>query len=373
MSGVTLSAMDRQQRLRRLRERFGASGPLADCDALLVSDPSSLRYLCGFTGSAGLLWVDVERACLLTDSRYDEQSRHELDVARVADAVDVFVGNPAEQEQRLSELAHDVEVTGAQAQHLTWSRAELLREALGTLAPTVGAVDELRALKDEGEVARVAAAAAIADEALSATRATLGNRPTEREFARHLDNYMIGVGAEDRAFETICASGPNAALPHVRPTDRRIEAGDLVIVDFGAVVDGYRSDMTRTFYVGPGEPQGPAKHMLEAVTAAQQLGVDAVTDGSQCAAVDEACRSHLTAAGLGDEFTHGTGHGVGLDIHEPPWLGPKAEARLTAGNVVTVEPGVYRRGFGGVRIEDTVLVTSAGARPLTQAPKHPTI
>lgn len=369
--------MDRVARLARLRERFGEPGPLADCDSLLVSDPSSIRYLCGFDGSAGWLWIDAQRAWLLTDSRYAEQSRRQLWAAGVEDHLDIYVGNNASQHGRVGELASDVEHVAAEAHHLSWEQAnrlgDLLAEHSSELAPTDGAIGELRAVKDEAEVARIEAAAAIADEALGATAPALGGGCTEAEFARQLDYQMLNAGADALSFETICASGPNAALPHGRPSDRRIETGDLVIVDCGAMIDGYHSDMTRTFYVGPGEPTGAASVMLEAVTAAQQLGVDAVADGVTCAAVDEACRSHLTAVGLGDEFTHGTGHGVGLDIHEQPWVGPKAETVLAQGNVITVEPGVYRHGFGGVRIEDTVLVTVDGARRLTRAPKHPTI
>ncbi len=373
VSFAELPAMDRRRRLRGLRDTFAAPGPLVDCDALIVSDLSSIRYLSGFTGSAGTLWVDAGRACLLTDGRYDTQSRDELERAGLADVVEVFVGNPPDQDAQLTELATRSTSVAAEAQHLSWSRAEQLREKLGSLVPTDGAVASLRGTKDDGEVARIEAAAAIADAALAATVGALRDGCTEAEFARQLDHEMLCGGAQARSFETICASGPNAALPHGRPTDRRVERGDLVIVDFGAVIDGYHSDMTRTFYVGPGEPTGAAREMLEAVAAAQQLGVDAVTDGVERVKVDDACRSHLLAAGLGDEFTHGTGHGVGLDIHEEPWIGPKARGVLSSGNVVTVEPGVYRRGFGGVRVEDTVLVTATGARLLTRAPKHPTI
>jgi Xaa-Pro aminopeptidase len=232
-------------------------------------------------------------------------------------------------------------------------------------------VEGLRRRKDPGEVARMQAAAAIADAALAAMRHRLGERPTEREFAMELDWTMRRLGADDVSFETICASGPNGAKPHARPGTRHIDDGDLVVLDFGALVDGYHSDMTRSFAIG--EVDDTRRRMLEVVAAAQQAGVETVAAGVDCAGVDAVCRQIIEDAGWGDAFVHSTGHGVGLDIHEQPRVAATSEETLETGWVVTVEPGVYLPEHGGVRIEDTVLVTDDGCRPLTGSPKHPTV
>jgi Xaa-Pro aminopeptidase len=176
-------------------------------------------------------------------------------------------------------------------------------------------------------------------------------------------------GAEESAFETIVASGQNSAKPHARPGDRRIRRGDPVVVDFGAVYDGYRSDMTRTFCVGTA-PSGELADVFAVVGEAQRTGVDAVAPGVAAGSVDRACREVIAAAGWAERFEHGTGHGVGLDIHEGPSVGPGSAAILDVGTVVTVEPGVYLPGTGGVRVEDTLVVTEDGSRPLTQFPKE---
>ena len=234
--------------------------------------------------------------------------------------------------------------------------------------PTDGLVEELRRVKDEGELARIEAACGIADAALASVLKTLLGLPTEREFGLELDFAMRRLGAADVSFETIVASGPNGAKPHARPSDRRIAAGELVVLDFGALVDGYHSDMTRTVCVG--EPSTGRLSEIEAVVrGAQAAGVAAVRAGVGAREVDEVCRSFIADAGFGDRFIHGTGHGVGLDIHEFPLLAQTATASLEAGFVVTVEPGVYLPDEGGVRIEDSVVVTADGCRRLTNAPK----
>ena len=195
----------------------------------------------------------------------------------------------------------------------------------------------------------------------------LGQGRTEDEVALALDTAMRRLGAEDRAFETIVASGPNAAKPHARPTERPSTSGDPVVVDFGATFEGYRSDMTRTFCVG-GEPPELAR-VFDVVAEAQAAGVAAVGAGVAAGDMDKACRDVIADAGWGDAFEHGTGHGVGLDIHEAPAVGPGSTAILGAGVVVTVEPGIYLAGVGGVRVEDTVVVTADGCRTLTRFPK----
>jgi Xaa-Pro aminopeptidase len=259
---------------------------------------------------------------------------------------------------------------GLEAEHVSWAahgRYEAEWFPGSSLVATAGLVEDLRAVKDPGEIARIRAACSIADRALAEVRPTLLDRPTEREFARELDHRMRTLGATDTSFETIVASGPNGARPHHRPSDRTVVEGDLVVIDFGALVDGYCSDMTRTFVVG--EPTPIQQRMLDVVTASQAAGVAAVAAGVAASAVDAACRSVIDEAGWGDAFTHGTGHGVGLDIHEAPRVARTSTATLVPGHIVTVEPGVYLEQHGGVRVEDTVVVTEGGAEPLTRAPK----
>jgi Xaa-Pro aminopeptidase len=260
---------------------------------------------------------------------------------------------------------------GLEADHVVWSgqiRWSSLLDPAETVA-TSGMVEALRAVKDEGEIAHIGEAAAIADAALGQVLPMLEQEVTESEFALALDVAMRRLGAEDRAFETIVASGPNSAKPHARPSNRRLTHGDPVVVDFGATVEGYRSDMTRTFFVG-GSPTTQMLEVYEAVLESQRAGVAAVGPGVTGGEVDEVCRRSLAAAGFEKAFEHGTGHGVGLDIHEAPSVGPGSTGILTPGTVATVEPGAYLAGLGGVRIEDTVVVTADGCRPLTSFTKE---
>jgi len=235
------------------------------------------------------------------------------------------------------------------------------------LVPTVGLVEGLRRVKDTGEVARIAHAAQIADRALASVRLLLADRPTEIEFGVALDFELRRLGASGNSFETIVASGPNGAKPHHRPSGRRVEPGELIVLDFGAVVDGYCSDMTRTVCVG--DPSAEMRRVVETVTASQAAGVAAVRAGATGAEVDRACRTVIASAGWADRFVHGTGHGVGLDIHEAPSVAATSSDTLATGHVVTVEPGVYLPGIGGARIEDTVVVTDHGCYPVTTTSK----
>ncbi len=350
------------ERLGRLREQFDVAG----IGALLVTTGANVRYLTGFSGSAGSLWVDGSRAVLLTDGRYRDQAP-----AQVASAgVDVeVVVTGAGQPSPLRTLSVHVAEVGLEAGSITWSEQRGLAQVLDSEAVfTEGLIEGLREVKDDGEVARIEAAAAVADAALAAVGPTIAAGAVEADVAAALDHAMRTGGAADRAFETIVAGGPNSALPHARPGPRPLAEGDLVVCDFGAVVDGYRSDMTRSRRVG-GTGIGPEAEMLAAVLEAQAAGLAIVAAGVPAAEVDAACRAVLAEAGLADAFSHGTGHGVGLDIHEGPGLSSSATGSLRAGQVVTVEPGAYVAGLGGVRWEDTVLVTDDGHRPLTGSPK----
>ena len=363
---MTLPAMQVAGRAPALREALAPAG----CDALLVTNLVNVRYLTGFTGSAGMLLIRPGELVLVTDGRYGEQAAEQLAAAGVAARIEV--GALAAQRAALAASAQGADHLGLEAGSVTWAAQRQMAGEIfaGTeLVPTEGLVESLRLVKDDGEVARIRAAAAIADAALDHVRPLVAKGTTEAEIALSLDFEMRGMGAEDSAFPTIVAAGPNAAKPHARPSSRPIEHGELVVVDFGAVVDGYRSDMTRTLCIGAPR-DATLQRVVDVVAESQRAGVAAVAAGRPCAEVDAACRDAVAAAGWADAFVHGTGHGVGLDIHEAPAVSATSGDTLAAGHVVTVEPGVYLPGVGGARIEDTVLVTGAGCEPLTLSPKE---
>jgi len=354
-------------RLARLRPRMADAG----VDQLLVTSTVNVRYLTGFSGSAGIVLVTAQDALLATDGRYRTQAAEQLRFAGIDGEVELVVGGAQLQREAVADaVRRGGGRLGLEAEHVTWAGMQRWAALLDPIepVPTSGLVEALRQVKDAGELARIERAAAIADGALGEVRELVRAGSTEAEIALALDTAMRRLGAEDRAFETIVASGPNAAKPHARPTSRRLEPGDPVVVDFGATVEGYRSDMTRTFCVG-GEPTGRLAAVFAAVAEAQAAGLRAIRPGLVAGEVDRACRDVVGAAGFGDAFEHGTGHGVGLDIHEAPAVGPGSTAILSAGVVVTVEPGVYLPGVGGVRIEDTVVVTDDGCRLVTHFPK----
>ena len=360
-----LNVATRLDRLRVVLDDAGVEG-------LLVTNLANVRYLTGFTGSAGLLAVDSDGALLTTDGRYRTQSAQQ--VAESGAGVDIEIGGAEAQRQSIRGRLGGLGRVGLEADSVSWSASrrwdDVLEEA--ELVPTSGVVEALREIKDDGEIARMIHAAAIADAALAEVLPMLvaaeRDPVTEEQFALALDTAMRRGGAEGSAFETIVAAGPNSAKPHHRPTNSRIKAGDPVVVDFGAIFEGYRSDMTRTFCIG-GEPTGELAKVFEVVLASQADGVASVGPGVGAKEVDEVCRKVIDDAGWSKAFEHGTGHGVGLDIHEAPTVAPTGTAILKPGFVVTVEPGVYLPGVGGVRIEDTLVVTDDGSRALTTFPK----
>jgi Xaa-Pro aminopeptidase len=366
MSALDLPPVDVAARAGRLRAGFGAVG----IDALLVTRLPNVRYLTGFTGSAALLLVAPDELVFVSDGRYREQAVEQLGAAGVDARIEIRTAQ-AEQRAVLGGAAKPFSRLGLEAHGVTWAQqrafaGEWFPDA--ELIATEHLVEELRRVKDEGEVARIRTACAIADEALTAVTPTLADGPTERDVALALDLEMRRRGATGVSFDPIVASGPNGAKPHARPSHRRIEPNELVVLDFGCIVDGYCSDMTRTVSVG--DPGGDARRVYDVVLDSQQTGRAAVRAGVDCAAVDKACRDVIAAAGWRDAFVHGTGHGVGLEIHEAPRVAATARDTLASGYVVTVEPGVYLSGVGGVRIEDTVVVTDDGAEALTAFPKE---
>ena len=353
-------------RLGRLRDRLADSG----VDAAVIVEPANVRWLTGFTGSNGTVVVLASgEVLLITDSRYAEQAPAQLADAGSSDEVEVVVARQpaAAVAGRLEAVSRlGLEDRAAWGEQIRWSKA-----VAASVVPLTETVEELRAVKDPAELARIRAAARIADEALAAAEPMLRPGVTEAQLQQALDDAIRAAGSSGPAYDTIVASGPNSALPHARPTERELQAGDLVIVDVGATVDGYRSDMTRSFVLG--DPDEQAGTMLELVGRSQSAGVEAVRPGVEAGDIDGACRSVIEEAGMGEAFVHGSGHGVGLDVHELPRVASGSSAVLEPGNVLTVEPGVYLPGLGGARVEDLLVVTSDGCRPLTCHPKTPVV
>lgn len=332
-------------------------------DALVVTDLLSIRHLCGFTGTNGVLALRGEDAVFFTDSRYTLQARAETFGVEVREAADV--------DGALCESlgAGGVGYAGFEAETLMLARWKRLRSLLGRidLVDVEGRITRLRLCKSSGEAARLREAARLAEEAFREAATSVRPGVTEAEIARRFHEAVLRRGADGLAFDTIIAGGPNGALPHARPGPRPVEDGDLVVFDFGVRLDGYCSDETVTVPVG--KVEGEAREVYGVVLAAQRSALAAVRPGAPLAEVDRAARAVIGAAGYGDFFGHGTGHGVGLAVHEPPTVGPRSRDEAREGMVFTVEPGIYLAGRFGVRIEDTVHVTGEGFYPVTTLSK----
>jgi Xaa-Pro aminopeptidase len=355
-----LSAAGRVERVRLAMAEAGVQ-------LLIVSDLTNVRWLTGFTGSNGYAVVGPDSLTVVTDGRYGAQAGQQLSAAGVDGHIAVGATGAAVLEL-IAAAANSADSVGFEAQHLTVAQHAQWAERIKRLAPTKGLVESARRTKDAAEVARIAEACRIADAALAAVAPTLGDHRTEAEVRNELEIVMRELGATGPSYETIVATGPaNAALPHHRPTPTPIEPGHTVIIDVGALVDGYHSDMTRSYVIG--EPTPEQQQRYDLVLAAQSAGVAAVRPGLASDELDRVCRSIIVEAGYGDWFSHGTGHGVGLLIHEDPFINATGGYTLRPGDVVTVEPGLYRDGFGGFRVEDLVLVTNDGAQVLTSSPK----
>ena len=339
----------------------------ADLDLYLVSHLPHVRYLCGFSGSSGMLLLSRRDAWFFTDSRYAEQIRREVKGAR---KVVPESGSLMEAICDSSVLKKGHPRLGFQARHLNVDAFAKLQRGLSgaLLVPHDDLVEPLVVVKDAREVDLIDRAASIADRAFLRLLKLIKPGQRELDVARELEYAMLKLGSEGTPFETICASGKRSALPHGRASKKRLEAGDFVTLDFGALVGGYCSDITRTFVLGRASAR--QKKIYRIVQSAQAKAVGQVRPGASTLAVDRAARSTISKAGFGSKFGHGTGHGIGLEVHQGPSLSPRANGTLEPGMVVTVEPGIYLPGFGGVRIEDDVLVTRTGRRVLTTAPRH---
>lgn len=349
-----------RERVDRLRKKMEQKG----IEALLVTKPENRAYLSGFDGSAGVLVITSTAAWLVTDFRYVEQATQQaphLEVVRQGPQLSASLKELVDK-GGLKTLAFEKD-------HLTYSLFDNLKETLGIeLLPQEGLVEGLRMVKDSGELEAIRKAAAMADRAFGRILSLLRPGISEREVALEFEYQMRKVGADGNAFDTIVASGPRSSLPHGHPTQRLLQEGDFVTLDFGAKVQGYCSDCTRTVAIGRVDAE--MKAIYDLVLRAQREALAAVRPGKKGKEVDEIARNIIAAAGHGDHFGHGLGHGVGRAVHEGPRLSIAGEDGLEPGMVVTVEPGVYLPGRGGVRIEDLVVVTADGGEVLSGISKE---
>ena len=351
-----MSGDRRPERQAALRSRLAADG----LDALLLLHPPNLRYLTGFSGSAGLLLFTHERAVLITDFRYAEQAPVE------AGGTALVLMEPSDLWERLRQLVEPGPLmrVGFEREHLSVRQAERLAKLKSVEAvPTTDLVETFRAVKDPGEVDLLSAAAHLAQAALADLLPSVRVGQTEQEIAARLEHALRSRGSEWHPFETIVASGPRSALPHARSSARPIGLGDWLLLDFGARLGGYCADLTRTVMVGAADDR--QREVYEIVRQAQRRAREEIQAGMTGREADALARDPIAAAGFGEAFGHSLGHGIGLEVHEAPRLAKTAEAPLPAGAVVTVEPGIYLTGWGGVRLEDDIHLTPAGPRCLS--------
>ena len=357
--------MSVRDRIEEVRTRMAH----LEVDGFLVSAPENRRYLSGFTGSAGHLLITESAAVLVTDFRYVEQAEAEAPDLAVHRTV---IGTPWLPELVATLVVHTL---GVEADHLavgTFRRFEqVLTESEEAphieLIETSGVVEEVRAIKDADERALLEYAIEIADLAMGAVGPSIEPGMTEKQIAWEIESEMRRLDADGPAFDTIVGAGPNGALPHHRADDTPVRPGDPVVIDMGANYRGYRSDLTRTFAVGG--PDDTFRRIYTTVLRAQQTAIQEVRAGMTGEEIDSIARQVIADAGHGEEFGHGLGHGVGLAVHERPMIVPKSEDLIENGMIFTIEPGIYISGWGGVRIEDIVVMEDGRAKPLTRSPK----
>lgn len=351
-----------------MRERIEriSSALLGKADCALITDDINRRYLTGMKSSAGTVLVFPEKAYLLIDFRYIEKAREVVSHCEVIEQKDTYA--------QICELLdkHGAKTISVESGSLTLQRLSVFREKLAeyeflTDDTLTDALYALRTVKTAGEIVKIKAAQSLAEAALTALLEELHAGMTEREIALSLDFHMRRNGAEDLSFETIALTGAHTSMPHGVPDDRQVQKGDFVLMDFGAVVDGYHSDMTRTVCVG--NPSDEMRKVYEIVLQAQETALAAVKNGISGKELDAAARNVIEQAGYGEHFGHSLGHGVGMEIHEFPNAGPRSEKPLVCGSVVTVEPGIYLPGKFGVRIEDFVHIKENCCENLTNFTK----
>lgn len=347
-------------KLSKLREGMKKRG----IDALLVTSPYNLRYISNFTGTTGLSVITLDKAYFVTDFRYTEQ------VATQAVGFEIVTNaGPIFDEVAKIVDGNSIEALGFEQDFVTFSTYELLEQIISSeLIPIRGLMEELREVKTEAEIKIIKKACSISDAAFNFILGEIKPGMTEIEIANLLDFHMRGLGATGVSFETIVASGVRSAMPHGVASPKKIETGDFVTIDFGCYYEGYVSDMTRTIAVG--EPSEKLKEIYAITLEAQLKVIDAAKPGISGVQLDAVAREHIASYGYGEAFGHSTGHGIGLEIHEGPNVSRLAEKLFVPGNVITNEPGIYLPGFGGVRIEDDLIITETGNEVITHSPKE---
>lgn len=350
-----------QQRVNKLRKQIEEQ----PFDGMLILKPENRRYLSGFTGSSGYLLITGQEAVLITDFRYTEQAKGQAPHFRVVEH-----GSSAPDAIRAELESAGVKRLAFETDHLTYALYAAYNEKFAPveLIPTEGIVEKIRAVKDEQEIATIRQACAIADAAFSHILGFLKPGISERDVALELEFFMRRQGAKSSSFDIIVASGTRSSLPHGVASDKILQQGDFVKLDFGALYDGYCSDITRTVVLG--EPNEQQKQIYNIVLEAQLRALDHLKPGMSGKEADALARDLIREKGYGDQFGHSLGHGLGLYIHEEPRLSALSDDRLEPGMVVTVEPGIYIPGFGGVRIEDDVVITESGIDILTRSTKE---
>ncbi len=360
-----MASISHADRLRKLRAAMKARG----LDAFLVLDRVNTRYLSGFTGSHSIILIDARQARFITDSRYAEIAAGMIDRS-----FKVICQPPKGTADFLRSLfkGSGYKAIGFE-ESITFQQYEAYKGYArgGKLVPAQDLILDLRAVKDGAELAIIRRAARLADDMMALALKSLRVGMTELELSRIIRRGAEDLGGEEESFKNIVASGPNASKPHHRGSNRRIRRGDMVTIDLGGVYKGYCSDLTRTVCVGP--PGKRFEHIYNVCLAANEAAIRGIRPGMRGEEADALAREVIVRAGLGEYFGHGLGHGVGLEIHEAPRLSMESKAVLKPGHIVTIEPGIYIPGFGGVRIEDYALVTEKGCRVLSKSPKDLTV
>lgn len=347
-------------KLANLREALKENG----LDALLVTNPYNRRYVTGFTGSAGVAVVSAEDAVFITDFRYTEQAAEQVQGFRIVKHEKTIIEEVANQVEQMK-----IKTLGFEKDNVSFGTYELYNDKVDAeLKAVSGIVEKLRMVKTADEIEILKQAAKIADDAFAHICTFIKPGVTELEVSNELEMFMRKQGATSSSFDTIVASGERGALPHGVASDKVIQSGELVTLDFGALYNGYISDITRTVAVG--EPSEKMKEIYEVTLAAQELALEKIKSGMTGIEADAIARDYIKSKGYGDAFGHSTGHGIGLEVHEGPALSFRSETVLVPNMIVTVEPGIYLPGIGGVRIEDDIIITEDGNVRLTHSPKE---
>ncbi|EGA90121.1 putative peptidase yqhT [Planococcus donghaensis MPA1U2] len=347
-------------KLQKLRDEMKQR----EVEAVLVTSPYNLRYITEFTGTAGLAIVTQQKAVFITDFRYTEQAGEQVKEFDVIQAEKNLMDEVVKTVKSM-----DIETLAFEQDYMTYAQAAQYKEKLACeLEPISNLIEKIRMVKTAEEVAVLKAAAKIADDTYEHICGFIRPGLTELEVSNELEFFMRQQGATSSSFDIIVASGLRSALPHGVATDKVIEKGDMITLDFGALYNGYISDITRTVAVG--EPSEQMKEIYDIVLKAQELGVEKIGPGMSGIEADAIARDYIKSKGYGEAFGHSTGHGIGLEVHESPGLSFKSETILEPGMAVTVEPGIYLQGIGGVRIEDDILITESGNERLTNSTKE---